>query len=62
MVLGSFWGVRQFYFVGVDLGQCVDGFWWFSESLAIFLCGGLIRGTVIDGFMWFLGDLGNFPL
>jgi hypothetical protein len=29
MVLGGFGGVRQFSFVGVDLGHCVDGFRWF---------------------------------
>jgi hypothetical protein len=32
MVLGGFWGVRQFFFMGVDLGYCLDGFRWFSGS------------------------------
>jgi hypothetical protein len=56
MVLGGFRGVRQFYFVGVDLGQCVDGFGWFLGSSVIFIYGGLIRVTVIHGFRWFLGS------
>jgi hypothetical protein len=32
MVLGGFWGVRQFFFVGVALGHFADGFSWFSGS------------------------------
>jgi hypothetical protein len=29
MVLGRFGGIRQFSFVGVDFGHCVDDFRWF---------------------------------
>jgi hypothetical protein len=32
MVLGGFWVVRQFSFMGVDVGHCVDGFGWFLGS------------------------------
>jgi hypothetical protein len=32
MVLGGFWRVTQFSFMGVDLGHCVDGLRWFLGS------------------------------
>jgi hypothetical protein len=54
MVLGGFLGVRQFFFMGLDLGHCEDGFRWFLGSSAIFLYRGLIWGTVkmVLGGFW----------
>jgi hypothetical protein len=46
VVLGGFWVVRQFSFMGVHFGHCVSGSRWFFGSWAIFLLGGLIWGTV----------------
>ena len=47
MILGGFGGVRQFSFMGVDLGHCVNGFRWFWGNQAIFIYAGLIWGTVL---------------
>jgi hypothetical protein len=49
VVLGGFGGVRQFSFIGVDLGHCVGGFW--------------KSGNFHGSWFWVvLGELGNFPL
>jgi hypothetical protein len=42
VVLGGFGRVRQFYFMGVDLGHCVGGF----GGVRQFSSMGLILGTV----------------
>jgi hypothetical protein len=55
MVLGGFWGVRQFSFIGVDLRHCVDVFWCFLWSKAIFIYGRLIWGTMWMVLGVFLG-------
>jgi hypothetical protein len=54
IVLGGFWGVTQLSFMEVDLGHCVNVFWWFLGSKAIFFYGRLIWGTVwmILGVFW----------
>jgi hypothetical protein len=56
MVLGGFWGVRQFLFMGVDLGPCVDGFRCFLGELGNFFFMGVDLGHCVDGFRWYLGS------
>ena len=51
MVLGGFGGVRQFSFMGVDLGHCLGGF----RGVRQFSVMGVDLGHCVGGFWWFWG-------
>jgi hypothetical protein len=56
VVLGGFGGVRQFSFMGVDLGHCVGGYWGVRQ----FSFNGVDLGQCVSGFRWFLGSSAIF--
>jgi hypothetical protein len=49
VVLGGFGGVRQFSFMGVDLGHCLGGF----RGVRQFSAMGVDLGHCVGGFWWF---------